>query len=363
MMHRSSMSRKVMEWICQCLREASKEKKKVTRRWRMVEHESEHYCTRKHNIHGRFISIIALYRGGRSGIIVPELASNAGWLDISLKIDRFIKCQKNRLSRASGDGRRVAFISNGGHQQQDVFLSLPVKETWIRAVGITLYLWSKKVFQEIGEICGGWVATEEETELKNHMKSARILVANNGRKIPKEVAVSRNSIKFYFQIWLECSPRFEIMLKNNKGKEDTFYPVQRFNQRILAERICDDDSESRQLRDFPILQHVAPANKVTISAREGHMSHLNEGHVSHLKEIPKEGYTSGPNNSQAWCIGPDVAAQVIVNNFQGEIEGLLTAQRSFDCIEKIIAQRVLHGDSQVTENSPTFTRMVRNTQR
>uniref|UniRef100_A0A0V0IPF3 Putative ovule protein n=1 Tax=Solanum chacoense TaxID=4108 RepID=A0A0V0IPF3_SOLCH len=216
-----------------------------------------------------------------------------------------------------------------------------------------LHLWSKTVFQEIGEICGGWVATEEETKLKNHMKWARIQVANDGSKIPKEVAVLWNDIKFYFQIWPECSPRFETMLENDKGKDDTSYPVQRFNQRVLGERICDVDSESHQLRDFPTLQHVAPANKVTMSAREGHVSHLNEGYVSHLKEISKECYKSGPNNSQAWCIGPDVAAQVIVNNYQGEIEGLLTTQRSFDCVEEIRAQRVLLG-----ENSPTFSRIV-----
>lgn len=66
--------------------------------------------------------------------------------------------------------------------------------------GDPLHLWSKKVFQEIGEIYGGWVAMEEETKLKNHMKWARIQVANDGRKIPKEVVVSWNDIKFYFQI-------------------------------------------------------------------------------------------------------------------------------------------------------------------
>ncbi|KAG5591959.1 hypothetical protein H5410_042473 [Solanum commersonii] len=115
-----------------------------------------------------------------------------------------------------------------------------------------------------------------------------------------------------------------------RGKKDTFYLVQRFNQRVLGERICDVDSESRQLRDFPTLQHVAPANKVTMSAHEGHVNHLNKGYVSHLKEISKE-----------W-----------------QIEGLLTAQRSFDCVKEIRAQRVVHGDSQVTENSPTFSRIV-----
>lgn len=44
-------------------------------------------------MHGRFISIITVNRGGRSGLIIPELALNAGWLEIGLKIDRFIKCK------------------------------------------------------------------------------------------------------------------------------------------------------------------------------------------------------------------------------------------------------------------------------
>ncbi|KAG5619477.1 hypothetical protein H5410_019301 [Solanum commersonii] len=333
MMHKFSMSRKVTEWICQCLREASKEKKEI-RRWRMAEHESELYCTRKHNIHGRFISIITLYRWGRSGIIIPELALNAGWLDIALKIDRFIKYSKwqsRNLRNAEIKNMRgtVEILDKIGAQEGDLLsrclknvfrmniyelnderflFEFPNKNMAEQIIqgqnmdqisGDPLHLWSKKVFQEIGEIYGGWVAMEEETKLKNHMKWARIQP--------------------------ECSPRFEIMLENDKGKDDTFYPVQRFNQRVLGERICDVDSESHQLRGFPTLQHVAPANKVMMSAREGH----------------------------AWCIGPDVAAQVIVNNYQGEIEGLLTTQRSFDCVEEIRAQRVVLG-----ENSPTFSRIV-----
>ncbi|WMV33326.1 hypothetical protein MTR67_026711 [Solanum verrucosum] len=88
--------------------------------------------------------------------------------------------------------------------------SLKCKETWIRGVGIPLHLWSQKVFQEIGEVCGGWIATVEETELKNHMKWAGILVASDGRKIPKEVSIERNRITYHFPIWVECKPSFEI---------------------------------------------------------------------------------------------------------------------------------------------------------
>ena len=84
------------------------------------------------------------------------------------------------------------------------------KETWIRIVGIPLHLWSERVFQEIGNLCGGWVATEEETKLRNHMNWARILVANDGRNIPKEVLISRNGVIFHFPIWFECQVRVEL---------------------------------------------------------------------------------------------------------------------------------------------------------
>lgn len=43
---------------------------------------------------------------------------------------------------------------------------LTSKETWVRLVGIPLHLWSQNVFREIGGVCGGWIATEEETSLK-----------------------------------------------------------------------------------------------------------------------------------------------------------------------------------------------------
>lgn len=71
-MHRSSMNRKVMEWICVCMKEASKERKKETRRWTLTEREAEHFCTKKYNEHGRFISIITLNSGGGSGLIIQK---------------------------------------------------------------------------------------------------------------------------------------------------------------------------------------------------------------------------------------------------------------------------------------------------
>lgn len=58
--------------------------------------------------------------------------------------------------------------------------SMEVNKNWIKIIGIPLHLWSQQVFEEIEQLYGGWVATEEETKLKNHMKWARIFVTNSG---------------------------------------------------------------------------------------------------------------------------------------------------------------------------------------
>ncbi|KAG5621166.1 hypothetical protein H5410_006384 [Solanum commersonii] len=418
MMHRSSMSRKVLEWICLCLREASKEKKE-TRRWKLAEKEAVHFCTRKHNIHGRFISIITIYRGGRSGLIIPELASNAGWLDVALKIDRFIKCKKgkdkipstgvvadypyanairdskwqsrnlrsaevksimgkvevlDKISTQEGDllsrclvgycskkpkerttladirrwsstNWKKAFGINIYELNDEKFLfefpnrnmaEQTINEQWrwnSWVVGIPLHLWSKKVFQEIREICGGWLATEEETELKNHMKWARILVANDGSSIPREVEVSRNGTKFHLPIWPECLPRFESSPENDKGEDETYYPFQKATQGILEEVVGDDARRSHQTRDLLLSQHVTTLEKVKSKACEGHVSLLNE-----TLEVDHQ---VGPN-SKLQIEGPGVAGLVIANNFQ---EDITVVQSTFDFIEDITAQVAMNDNS------------------
>lgn len=90
MMRRSSMGRKTMEWICYVLKEASKDHKNLVKRWKNKDQLTEYFCTREFNAHGRYMSILSLKGEGRSVIIIPELASNAGWKDIAFKIERFI---------------------------------------------------------------------------------------------------------------------------------------------------------------------------------------------------------------------------------------------------------------------------------
>ncbi|KAG5569629.1 hypothetical protein H5410_059395 [Solanum commersonii] len=297
-MTRSVMSKKAMEWICFCLREASKEHKKETRRWKLADIEAELFCTKKQNEYGKFMSVITLNSGGRSGLIIPELALNAGVTEEEYSYAEAVQQSKwgsSNLRRAEMNTKKgsilitkpvnikeadllkrclIGYCTAGKKEKptladirswsstnwkkvfgvniyelnSEMFLfEFPnrymaeliiqgqwrwkssifhldwwsptigctpspstVRETWIRVVGIPLHLWSRKVFQEIGDLCGGWIETEEETELKNHLKWARILVKNNGRNLPKEVSVACDGITYFFPIWAESKPRFEI---------------------------------------------------------------------------------------------------------------------------------------------------------
>ncbi|KAM3265328.1 tRNA-dihydrouridine(20/20a) synthase isoform X1 [Capsicum annuum] len=64
-MRRTSMSSKIMEWICFTLREASKDQKKVVRRWKTSERDEIVFSARKQNEHGRYMSILSVNMGGR----------------------------------------------------------------------------------------------------------------------------------------------------------------------------------------------------------------------------------------------------------------------------------------------------------
>ncbi|PHT70574.1 hypothetical protein T459_25678 [Capsicum annuum] len=370
----------------------------------------------QYNEYGRFISIITLNRGGRTGLIIPEIAVNAGWLDIASKIDRFIKSQRKKQITPSsrnteadypyasviqeskwqtrnihtaeinskrgtpevlektdaqedellrrclvgycseeskerptlGDIRRWStttwkkvFRVNIYELYSEMFLfefpnrymaeqtiqgqwrwknyrfhlewwqptigciprAATVKKTWIRAVGIPMHLWSKNIFKEIGEVCGEWVTTEEETELKFHMKWARILVPNDGSSILREVAISRNGVMYHIPLWVECQPRLEILQEKTVGGDEALYSDNAFVQGVKEESLCGEVQKSLHIRDSIRRQHMGTTGE-SVSARSHvrHMLHLNETSVMACSDKPS---LKMPQNSFK---GPDLAA-------------------------------------------------------
>jgi len=59
------------------------------------------------------------------------------------------------------------------------------------------------MFKAIGNQCRGWLETEEETSLKNHLKWVRMRTKGFGKEVPKEVKIVNNGLTFLIPIWSE----------------------------------------------------------------------------------------------------------------------------------------------------------------
>lgn len=60
----------------------------------------------------------------------------------------------------------------------------------------------------IGDKCGGWLETKEETELRNHLRWARIKVKGPQVLIPAKVEIENEGMIFSILIWSEIPITF-----------------------------------------------------------------------------------------------------------------------------------------------------------
>ncbi|PHU07654.1 hypothetical protein BC332_24143 [Capsicum chinense] len=63
---------------------------------------------------------------------------------------------------------QLAMMLEGGQ------LRLGKESQTFRVLGLPLQLWNSDTMKKIGDECGGWLENEEETELRNHLRWARI---------------------------------------------------------------------------------------------------------------------------------------------------------------------------------------------
>ncbi|KAF3627735.1 hypothetical protein FXO37_29714 [Capsicum annuum] len=138
------------------------------------------------NKSGRYISLTNVRGRRRSVIIIPELNFNSGWEFIAEKIiaekmGRFQKVEENRNTAEdviAGDWTRNEIFhqlewwspTSGTVEERD-----GPTPTWTRFVGLPLHLWSDTVFTAIENLCGGWIETEEETKLRNHLNRKKFM--------------------------------------------------------------------------------------------------------------------------------------------------------------------------------------------
>jgi len=167
--------------------------------------------------------------------------------------------------------------------------------TWIRIVGLPLHLWSQTIFKSIGDFCGGWVETEEETQLRNHLKWARIRVEGDGSRIPKEVTILNAGISFSMQLWTELPARYVV------GEESESPPIiQQFSRNYPVANRRTDGAASFKTRGVAVKDKgPGPTSNSNLMANLGRFSPLlNQGpkHNQHHKQPDLTDNTKKPKS-------------------------------------------------------------------
>lgn len=74
---------------------------------------------------------------------------------------------------------------------------------------VTISLWSQSTMKKISERCRGWLETEEETKLKNHLRWDRIRVRGPTTKISAFIELADENNIFSLLVWVEAPTTYQ----------------------------------------------------------------------------------------------------------------------------------------------------------
>ena len=92
------------------------------------------------------------------------------------------------------------------------------EKAWVRIVGLLVHLWSRKILEKIGDVCGGFLAVDEGTKLLIELCWARVLVRLGESEPPKVVEVIIGGLRFRIQLWWEFSPSLKVDSSQSRGE-------------------------------------------------------------------------------------------------------------------------------------------------
>ncbi|KAF3684182.1 putative pyruvate decarboxylase isozyme 2 [Capsicum annuum] len=273
------------QWVSE-IKGASDNKGKSFKSWRSMDVSTYIYCSLKYNIYGRYISVITVKGQSRTMIIIPENSINEWWGILAMKIETFINknSEVQKSLNTSGDLIQNNFkehvlmgewIRQGNNLKLDWWS--PTKRAfheqssfdwfWIRVHSLPLHLWNKEVMKKIGDDCGGWPENEEETELKNHLRWARI-------RGPKENILTKIT---------------QLLVEENKGNNDNYH-----NMELDCVEVDDQrDSSEGQLVFSHELRPLAIDDSINEEAFESQATlkfHINLLKLSQIFGVCTKGY-------------------------------------------------------------------------
>ncbi|KAG5609718.1 hypothetical protein H5410_020999 [Solanum commersonii] len=197
---RMSISRGVLLWLCKRMQETSGNEGKIFKSWKCRDMATNIYCTQKFNKYGEE---------------APTRNNVGKWAVQTWKGVANIQSRRAAEHILMGEWKRQDQILklDWWHPTKGVFPDTTKFDWyWIRVLGLPLHLWNSETMRKIGDKCGGWLENEEETELKNHLRWARIRVKGPREKIPPSIEVEDENLVFSMPSYRDI---------HQKGREDT----------------------------------------------------------------------------------------------------------------------------------------------
>lgn len=145
----------------------------------------------------------------------------------------------------------------------------------------------------MGEVCGGWLETEEETKLKNHLKWARIKVRGDGSSTPKTVKIESEGNVFEIPVWCEAPVRST----EGEKEEDEWC-----DQRVKGK------GSNPWVKEFDL---ISGGGARGFKLQKGHVGSSKVCDFKRSCDQSREGHTTNKEAVLKKSLGPDSLAQVI----------------------------------------------------
>ncbi|KAK6804198.1 hypothetical protein RDI58_001982 [Solanum bulbocastanum] len=140
----------------------------------------------------------------------------------------------------------------GGQNEIDALIS---EFQWDKALGIPLHAWSESTFKVIGNMCGGFVDTDEDTKRRNHLYWARICVKKSGTVLPNKIKLEVGDWNFDITILMDTHAKFWVagnskssvgdsIVTNDGKREASSLALLKFTDRLVGQHvICPELSK------------------------------------------------------------------------------------------------------------------------
>lgn len=185
---------------------------------------------------------------------------------------------------------------------------------WIRVLVLPLHLWSESIMKKTGDKFGGWLATEEETTIKNHLRWARIKVKGPIDNISREVEIGDGDLIFSLPVWVEAPARFRRSEMVELDSRDVSPRLEKEGDKVVDSIKEMSTSHTLGLRK----EGKDPVDfDMTVGAEVGSSSHVGKQfEICPYVENPKRGFISpissgprvlkllGPPTRQSLCQQP-----------------------------------------------------------